>query len=110
MNALADIGDAVVSELTDTDWQDSDTPTFTAERVYVPRFSTTETGLKMFVCGMAEKPDLFGEDGFRNVCSHDYTVQVAILKRVDAGDRTGTDPVAELDDLSDFREQVIDLL
>jgi hypothetical protein len=105
MNQLSAIADAVVAEIESPGIEYAE---FTVERVFVPLYAETENDLKLFVVGLAETPDLTTRT--RATIEHRYTIQVAILKRVDAGDRTGTEPVDELDELSDFREQVIDLL
>lgn len=109
MNALSTITAAVAAAI---DGATFTTPPDLVERVFVPDYGTEDSRLVIQVCGLQETPDINGESSNRFECEHDYTVKAVIFKRVNAGNVTRSDPttMAELDGLSDLREQLLDFL
>jgi hypothetical protein len=112
MNALSTIGAAVATLLTPAQLPAAAPQAFTVQRCYVPPdYETAATSeLKLLVVTTEEDVDLHGPNRTRSQCDHVYTVKVAMVKRVTAGDVTAPEALAELDALSDFREALIDVL
>lgn len=100
-NALSTIAEGVKTLLADATLSQS----FTVDRAYAfPLQRETLDGIKIVVAGGAEKIDLFGTNTTRAYCEHQYTVSVGIYAPATFDDLSG------LDALSDFRQEVIDLI
>jgi hypothetical protein len=114
LNVLSTIGEAVKTALAGGTFN---TAFDSIQRVYVPEYPELDpdtagpyTQMILLVVGLEEKPDLFGENSTRVDCEHDLQIRVAMMKRITAGDVTSSAAVAEMDALSDIRQQVLDLL
>jgi hypothetical protein len=109
VNALSTIAEAVKEALTGAPGLGA---VYTVQRCYVPPDYETAASedLKLLVVAFEEDLDIHGPNATRVANDHVYGVKIAILKRVAAGDVTSEDALAELDALSDFRQNVIDFL
>ena len=106
MSRINDIADAVVTLLNANSGSNGSlSQSFTAERVYVPIFDrATNDEINVQVLGLEESAAIIS----RSETDRKYTIRIAIYQKILT--TVGAEQTAELDALSDFRQEVQDLL